>query len=91
MSEADQHGAAASRTSTIATDPGSGDAAIWVSATAPAIAMTAPTDRSMPRVAMTSVMPRATSSSTLERRTMSIGPAVEVPVADRDVEEACAT
>ena len=60
--------------STTASDSGLSDAAIWDRATAPAIAMTAPTDRSMPRVAMTSVMPRATSSSTLERRTMSIGP-----------------
>ena len=43
-----------------------------VSATAPETAMIAPTDRSMPRVAMTSVMPSATSMSGALLRRMSI-------------------
>ena len=41
-------------------------------ATAPAIAMMAPTERSMPRVAMTSVMPSATSMSGALLRRMSM-------------------
>src|SRR4051794_27394446 len=41
-------------------------------ATAPAIAAMAPTDRSMPRVAITSVMPRPTSNTGAELRAMSI-------------------
>ena len=43
-----------------------------VSATAPDTAMMAPTDRSMPRVAMTIVMPSATSMSGALLRRMSI-------------------
>ena len=43
-----------------------------VSATAPETAMIAPTDRSMPRVAMTIVMPSATSMSGALLRRMSI-------------------
>ena len=43
-----------------------------VSATAPETAMRAPTERSMPRVAMTSVMPSATSISGALLRRMSI-------------------
>ena len=43
-----------------------------VSATAPDTAITAPTDRSMPRVAITIVMPRATSMSGALLRRMSI-------------------
>ena len=44
-----------------------------VSATAPETAMIAPTERSIPRVAMTSVMPRATSmrGALLRRMSMS--------------------
>ncbi len=41
-------------------------------ATAPEMATRAPTERSMPPVAMTSVIPRATSSSGEPRRRMSI-------------------
>ena len=54
---------------------------MWMQATAPAIAATAPTERSIPRVAMTSVMPSATSSTGALLRTMSTA-AVEVPVRD---------
>ena len=43
-----------------------------VSATAPDTAITAPTERSMPRVAMTMVMPSATSMSGALLRRMSI-------------------
>ena len=42
---------------------GSGLPAIHVQATAPEIATTAPTDRSIPRVAITSVIPSAVSAS----------------------------
>lgn len=42
-------------------------------ATAPQIAMIAPTERSMPRVAMTSVMPMASSATGAPRFRMSIG------------------
>ncbi len=42
---------------------GSAEPSMMVSATAPDTAMTAPTDRSMPRVAMTIVMPSETSIS----------------------------
>ena len=46
-----------------------------VSATAPETAMTAPTERSMPRVAMTIIMPSDTSmSGALLRRMSMIGP-----------------
>ena len=43
-----------------------------VQATAAEIAAIAPTERSMPRVAMTRVMPRATSSTGALLRTMSM-------------------
>ena len=43
-----------------------------VSATAPETAMTAPTDRSMPRVAMTIVIPNDTNISGALWRRMSI-------------------
>ena len=43
-----------------------------VSATAPETAISAPTERSMPRVAMTIVMPRATSISGALLRRMSM-------------------
>ena len=43
-----------------------------VAATAPVIAMTAPTDRSMPRVAITSVMPIASSATGATRTPTSI-------------------
>ncbi len=52
--------------------PGSGEASMTVRATAPETAMIAPTERSMPRVAMTRVMPRATSMSGALLRRMSI-------------------
>ena len=42
-----------------------------VAAAAPAIATTAPTEMSMPRVAITSVMPSATSTSGAARLRMS--------------------
>ena len=58
-----------------------------VSATAPEIAMTAPTDRSMPRVAMTRVMPSATSISGALWRRMSIEGAVELAVPHGDLDE----
>ena len=45
---------------------------MMVRATAPETAITAPTDRSMPRVAITMVMPRATSMSGALLRRMSI-------------------
>ena len=46
-----------------------------VSVTAPLTAMTAPTERSIPRVAITTVMPRATSiSGALCRRMSMSGP-----------------
>ena len=51
---------------------GSPDSAMICSATAPDTAMMAPTDRSMPRVAMTMVMPSATSMSGADWRRMSI-------------------
>jgi hypothetical protein len=41
-------------------------------ATAPEMAITEPTDRSMPPVAMTIVMPRATSASGVAERSTSI-------------------
>ncbi len=50
-------------TRTVVRLSGVGDDAMKLSATAPEIATTAPTDRSMPRVAMTRVMPSATTSS----------------------------
>ncbi len=46
--------------------------AMYTQATAPEIAATAPTDRSIPRVAMTSVIPSATSSTGAPLRRMSI-------------------
>ena len=46
-------------TATVATLPGSGEPRMIEHATAPEMAQTAPTERSMPRVAMTSVMPTA--------------------------------
>ena len=64
---------AAIATSTVPTLPGLPDPSMMVSVTAPEIAITAPTDRSMPRVAMTSVIPRATSISGALCRRMSIG------------------
>ena len=51
---------------------GESDVSMIVSATAPETAMIAPTDRSMPRVAMTIVMPSATSMSGALLRRMSI-------------------
>ena len=51
---------------------GSAEAAMWAHASAPLTATTAPTDRSMPRDAMTSVMPRATSIVGAPLRRMSI-------------------
>ena len=51
---------------------GESDVSMIVSATAPETAMIAPTDRSMPRVAMTTVMPSATSISGALLRRMSI-------------------
>ena len=45
---------------------------MMVSATAPEIAICAPTDRSMPRVAITRVMPSATSMSGALLRRMSM-------------------
>ncbi len=42
--------------------PASPDVPMWTHVTAPAMAATAPTDRSMPRVAMTRVMPSAMRS-----------------------------
>ena len=62
-------------TSACATSPalGTGCVARIVAAAAPAIATTAPTEMSMPRVAITSVMPSATSTSGAARFRMSIG------------------
>ena len=62
---------------------GAGDV---VHATAPAMAATAPTERSMPRVAMTSVMPSAMSSIGAPLREDVDEAAVEVAVLDPDVE-----
>ena len=51
-----------------------------VSATAPETAMIAPTERSMPRVAMTIVMPRATSMSGALLRRMSMSAPYSSPL-----------
>ncbi len=64
--------AKATATSTVPTPPGSGDPSMMVRATAPETAITAPTDRSIPRVAMTIVMPSATSINGALLRRMSI-------------------
>jgi hypothetical protein len=50
-----------------------GSSASTVAAAAPAIATTAPTEMSMPRVAITSVMPSDTITSGAARFRMSIG------------------
>ena len=61
--------------STVPSPFGSADPWMIVSATAPDTAMIAPTDRSMPRVAITIVMPSATSmSGALLRRMSMSGP-----------------
>ena len=59
-------------TATVAGLPGSGEPRMIEQATAPEIAATAPTERSMPRVAMTSVMPTAMISVGAPLRRMSI-------------------
>ena len=64
--------AATTAATTVPRLSGSPDPSMIVSATAPDTAMTAPTDRSMPRVAITIVMPRATSMSGALLRRMSI-------------------
>ena len=48
-------------------------ATVIEAAVAPAIAITAPTDRSMPPVAITSVMPMASSATGAARLRISIG------------------
>ena len=63
---------AAIATSTVPVLPGSDEPSMIVSATAPETAITAPTERSMPRVAITSVMPSATSISGALLRRMSM-------------------
>ena len=52
--------------------PGLDEPSMMVSATAPETAMTAPTERSIPRVAITSVMPSATSINGALLRRMSM-------------------
>ena len=51
---------------------GVGESLMMVRATAPEIAICAPTERSMPRVAITRVMPSATSMSGALLRRMSM-------------------
>ncbi len=57
---------------TVAGSPGFGEPSRMLHATAPEMAATAPTERSMPRVAMTSVMPMATISVGAPLRRMSM-------------------
>jgi len=59
--------------------PGSGALAMYVHATAPAMATTAPTDRSMPRVAITRVIPSATRSVGAPLRRMSMSEPYRCP------------
>ena len=73
--------------STVPPLPGCAEPAMIVSATAPETAITAPTERSMPRVAMTTVMPSATSISGALLRRMSMSGAVELAVAHGDPDE----
>ncbi len=64
--------ATAIATSTVLVLPGVGELSIMVRATAPDTAMTAPTERSMPRVAITRVMPSATNINGALVRRMSM-------------------
>lgn len=64
---------------TVGSPPGSLDASMIVSATAPETAMIAPTDRSIPRVAMTIVIPSATSMRGALVRRMSISTPYSCP------------
>ena len=57
---------------TVPAPAGSVAEAMWAQASAPLTATTAPTERSMPREAITSVMPRATSMVGAPLRRMSI-------------------
>ena len=57
---------------TVVTEPGSGESRMIEQASAPAIAPTAPTERSIPRVAITRVIPIATISVGAPLRRMSI-------------------
>ena len=52
---------------------------MYIDAHEPEIAATAPTERSMPRVAMTSVIPSATSTTGAARRRMSTGAPYRLP------------
>ena len=58
-------------TITVPSEPGFGLPTMWTQATAPAIAAIAPTERSIPRVAITSVMPSATRRTGALLRAMS--------------------
>ena len=69
--------------STVTMASGCADESMNVAAAAPAIAATAPTDRSMPRVAMTSVMPSPTSSVGAVRRRIVIRLPYRLPLTTR--------
>ncbi len=70
--ERDERAPTTTATSTVPRLSGFAEPSMIVSATAPDTAITAPTDRSMPRVAITIVMPSATSMSGALLRRMSI-------------------
>jgi hypothetical protein len=69
-----------SAVSTAPADPGSAAEARYSMETAPATHITAPTDRSMPPVAITSVMPAASMSTGALPRRMSISDPYRLPL-----------